>query len=201
MQSRIPEVAPQATYVHCIAHCLNLVISKSYSVPDIRHVLDRLQHCSRFFLNSPKRSGLLQLVVSKSLLDTQKCKPLLDLCKTRWAERHSAYQHFYQAFPFIVEALEIIGYRQHLDTYGGLYSDWEATVRSEAQQVAASFTSFGFIVTFMSIYQYLSHLTGITVKLQKASHDIVAAHDMITDTEVKMIYKEECEVSTDSQNF
>ena len=55
VQARISEVTPQATYVHCSGHCLNLVISKSCSVPDIRHVLDRLQHCSRFFLNSPKR--------------------------------------------------------------------------------------------------------------------------------------------------
>ena len=66
-----------------------------------------------------------------------------------------------------------------------------STVTGEAQLVVASITSFGFIVTFMSLYQYLSHLAGITVKLQKASLDIVAAHDMIT--EVKMIYKEECE--------
>ena len=43
----------------------------------------------------------------------------------------------------------------------------------------------------MSLYQYLSHLAGIKVKLQKASLDIVAVHDMIT--EVKMIYKEERE--------
>ena len=44
VQARISEVAPKATYVHCSGHCLNLVISKSCSVPDIRHVLDRLQH-------------------------------------------------------------------------------------------------------------------------------------------------------------
>ena len=43
----------------------------------------------------------------------------------------------------------------------------------------------------MSLYQYLSHLAGIKVKLQKASLDIVASHDMIT--KVKMIYKEERE--------
>ena len=40
-------------------------------------------------------------------------------------------------------------------------------------------------VTFMSLYQYFSHLATITVKLQKVSLDIVAVHEMIT--EVKMI--------------
>ena len=189
VQARICEVAPLATYVHCGGHCLNLVIVKSCSLPDVHHVLDRLEYCCRFFLYSPKRTGLLQLVVSKNVLDTQKRKPLLDLCKTRWAERQSAYQHFYQSFPFIVDALEVIGYRHHLDMYGDLYSDWDPKSRSEAQQIVTSITSFGFIVTFMTVYQYLSHLAGITVKLQKTTLDIVAAHEMVA--EVADTYKEE----------
>ena len=189
VQARIREVAPLATYVHCGGHCLNLVIVKSCSLPDVRHVLDRLENCCRFFLNSPKRSGLLQLVTSNNVLDTQKRKPLLDLCKTRWAIRQSAYQHFYQSFPFIVDALEVIGYQHHLDKYGDLYSDWDPKSRSEAQQIVASITSFGFIVTFMTVYQYLSHLAGITVKLQKTTLDIVAAHEMVA--EVAETYKEE----------
>ena len=32
------------------------------------------------------------------MYDAGKWKPLLDLCKTRWAERHNAYQHYYQAY-------------------------------------------------------------------------------------------------------
>ena len=30
------------------------------------------------------------------------------MCKTRWSERDLAYEHFYLALPFIVEALESI---------------------------------------------------------------------------------------------
>ncbi len=127
--------------------------------------------------------------MSKSVLDTQKRKALLDLCKTRWAERQSAYQHFYQSFVFMVDALEVIGYQHHLDKYGDIYSDWDAKSRSEAQQIAASITSFGFIVTFLTVYKYLSHLAGITVKLQKTTVDIVAAHEMVA--EVAETYKEE----------
>ena len=33
----------------------------------------------------------------------------------------------------------------------------------------------------MTMYQYLAHLAGITVKLQRATVDIVEAHDMITE--------------------
>ena len=109
VQARIKKQAPLATYVHCNRHCLNLVISKSCALPQVRNVMDRLRSCCRYFLNSPKRSGVLELIVTHNVEDQAKRKPLLDLCKTRWAERHCAYQHFYQAFVFLVEALEMIG--------------------------------------------------------------------------------------------
>ena len=146
VQARIKQEAPLATYVHCSGHCLNLVITHSCSLPEVRNVIDRLQHCCRFFLNSPKRSGLLELVISKNVHDPGRRKPLLDLCKTRWAERHSAYQHFYQGYMHIVTALEVIGYKKHYDEYGELYGDWDAKVRSDAQQIAVSITSFNFLV-------------------------------------------------------
>ncbi len=43
VQASIREEAPLATYVHCIGHCLNLVISKSCALPQVRNVIDRLQ--------------------------------------------------------------------------------------------------------------------------------------------------------------
>ena len=85
------------------------------------------------------------------------------------AERHTAYQHFYQAFVFIVEDLEMIGFKRHLPKYGDMYADWDPANRNEAQQMLASITSFEFIVVFMTMYQYLAHLAGITVKLQTAT--------------------------------
>ncbi len=118
-----------------------------------------------------------------------KRKPLLDLCKTRWAERHIAYQHFYQAFTYMVEALELIGYRRHLNKYGDLYADWDPANRTEAQQIVASITSFTFIIGFLTVYQYLSHLAGITVKLQREALDILDAHQLIASTTTT--YKEE----------
>ena len=62
----------------------------------------------------------------------------------------------------------MIGYRRHLEKYGDLYSDWDPASRSEAQQVLVSITSFEFIMVFLVIYQHLSHLAGITVKLQRS---------------------------------
>ena len=77
VQARIQQSDPLAAYVHCSGHCLNLAISKSCSLPDICNVMDRLQHCCWYFLNSPKRSGILELIVNQNIPDSSGRKPLL----------------------------------------------------------------------------------------------------------------------------
>ena len=150
VQGRILQVARLASYIHCSGHCLNFVITKSCTVPDIRCALDRLKYCCKFFLNSPKRSGLLEQVVSAKVPDAEKRKPLLDLWKMQWAERHVAYQRFYQGLPFIVEALEVMGYKRHIS-------------RSTARPTSTRSRKFGVRRTFVAVYQYLSHLSRTTV--------------------------------------
>ena len=54
---------------------------------------------------------------------------MIDLCKTRWAERHSAYKHFYQAFIYIVEALEVISTSGK--TSDQVFSDWDTVSRQD----------------------------------------------------------------------
>ena len=89
----------------------------------------------------------------------------------------------------------MIGFRRHLDKYGDTYADWDPSSRSDAQQILASITSFEFIVVFMTMYQYLSHLAGITIKLQKTALDIVEAHEMISQV-LKMYQDERKEVDS-----
>ena len=189
VQGRIQEVAPLATYIHCSGHCLNLVISHSCGIPEVRNVLDRLKHCCRTFLDSPKKNSLLEAVVKKNVPDGISRKAILDLCRTCWVERQSAYQHFYQAYCYIVIALEVIGHRMHLAEYGADYSDWDSDSRSDAQQLLASITRFDFIAVFLTMYFYFSHLSGVTVKLQGRAVDIITAHQMISS--IKDIYKKE----------
>ena len=99
VQARILIKALLATYVHCNDYCLNLVIIKTCALPQVRNFIDRMQYCCLYFRNNTKRNGILKLIVTHDV-DQSKRKPLLDLCKTRWAERHSAYQHFYEAFVY-----------------------------------------------------------------------------------------------------
>lgn len=57
VQRRIKNQSPNAVYVHCSSHTLNLVISHSCALPNIRNAVDKLKQCSLFFLGSPKREG------------------------------------------------------------------------------------------------------------------------------------------------
>jgi len=125
--------------------------------------------------------GVLELIIRQNVVEETRIKPLLDVCWTRWAECQSAYQHFYLAYVFITEALELIGYKWHMDKDGTTFSDWDTASCSDAQQLLAGITCFEFIVVFLIACQYLSHLAGITVKLQKRTLDIIEAHEEIKE--------------------
>ena len=168
-------------YTHCSGHCLNLVISHSSSLPIIRNVLDKTKAICFYFLKSPKRNELLLEIVSKSLVESNKRKPLIDMCKTRWAERHSAYQHFYQCYVFIVKSLEVIGMGLHKSELSDNFADasWDHDSKCTAISLLHGLTDFEFIVVFLTAYHFLSHLSGITVKLQSTTIDIIDAYQQI----------------------
>ena len=73
--------------------------------------------------------------------------------------------------------------------YDDTHADWDTSSQSDAQQALASITTFEYIVVFLIVYQYLSHIAGITVKLQKCAFDIIEAYEQIT--EVSKVYKDE----------
>ena len=104
VQALIREEAPLAGYMHCSGHALNLVIASSCRQVEIRNMTDKLKAVCSFFLFSPKREGLLLDIVNRSAVHPSKRKPLIDMCRTRWAGRHIAYSHFYQCYVYIVQA-------------------------------------------------------------------------------------------------
>ena len=58
----------------------------------------------------------------------------------------------------------------------------------EACGLLAAITSFDFIISFMTIYQFLSHLEGITVKIQSTSLDILKAYDMVSILQMSVAF-------------
>ncbi|KAF0763559.1 zinc finger MYM-type protein 1-like, partial [Aphis craccivora] len=97
LQKRICEREPNAVYVHCAAHNLNLVLKDAVCVQPIQIFLDNIQHLYTFFSSSIKRWDLLLNVNSLSSQNNrssssklEKIPTLKRLCPTRWSSRHDA---------------------------------------------------------------------------------------------------------------
>ena len=82
-------------------------IVHSCDQPVIRNVLQTLKDTCNFFMYSRKWNNLLLCVIEKDSPDTKKTI-LKNKWKTRWVERHEAYEVFFALFSGIVRALEVM---------------------------------------------------------------------------------------------
>ena len=89
---------------------------------------------------------------------------------------------------FIVKALELIGHGMHSEEFEEFAKGWDSKARSDASCLLAGICNFEFIITFLTAYQFLSHLSGITVKLQSGTAGII---DVFMEVgEIKNVYAE-----------
>lgn len=104
VQKRIRDVAPQAIYVHCHAHCLNLVLVdcvKSNS------------HCSDFFsllqshynFMSTSKSHVVFMEKQKELYPDKQPRQLQSLSETRWACRYLSLEAIASTFDAVLATL------------------------------------------------------------------------------------------------
>ena len=79
---------------------------------------------------------------------------VIGLCKTCWAERDIAFEHFYLAYPFIVKALEIInGTCQGIETYpDDIKVGWETEARRDATAHFNALCNFGNLIGAVALY-------------------------------------------------
>ena len=91
--SRIVALHPKALYTHCAAHVLNLCVVKCCSISEIRNAMDIADGVCRFFKYSPKRQLCLEEWVER-VLEGEKRRKIKSVCKTRWVERHEAFEVF-----------------------------------------------------------------------------------------------------------
>ena len=175
-------------YTRCSGHALPLVITHSCSLPSVRNTLDKLKTIFLFLQFNPKRIALLADICSRNISHPTRRKPLINLFETRWAARHDAYSHFNQAFVFIVDAFKImIGASSTVDYDEDFVTKWDVKTKGDAASLLASITSFDFIVSFLIVHQMLSHLSGITVQLQKCTINILEAYSNITAVSMPLI--------------
>ena len=129
-----------------------------------------------FFINSLSVKVFLQRMV------------LIDVCRSRWAAWCNTCSHFYTAYVVIVKALEVNALGLHKDIYtNDVTSEREGKYRADSRRLLTRLEQFEFNITLLTVYQYLSHLEGTTIKVQSTSLNIVYAFRMVE--EVKDVYQ------------
>ena len=131
VQSKIREKYPNATYVHCRSHVLNLgIASGCRNVPSIRNLFDSVEILTWFLSGSAKRKQLLlesatisgaqgddqQLIgllnesddgsSTQAIREASKRKVVPALCTTRWTGRVSTLSTLLVKYVIVLKTLE-----------------------------------------------------------------------------------------------
>ena len=122
--ARILAKYPKAIYVHCAAHRLNLCVMKACSIQVVNNMMQTADSVSRFFNNSPKRQLALEKWIDSVLPEEERRKKLKEMCRTRWIERHEAFEVFIDLFLPTVSCLK--------DIVHAPVADWNRETRSDA---------------------------------------------------------------------
>lgn len=111
VQAKVKQVAKHAFYVHCSAHCLNLVIVDTVkSVADAGTFFSLLERLYVFISGSYVHNKWLE--VQREMFDGPP-RELQQLSDTRWACRHIACRNVMDRLPAIVQVLEEIASENH----------------------------------------------------------------------------------------
>ena len=179
--SFILKESENAVVTHCCMHNLNLSIAASARIQVIDNMIELYKNIFKkiFFKLSPKKETLLNYIAEIRRLDNNRRQILIGMCKTRWSERDLAYEHFYFALPFIVEALEIInGTHAEIGSFEKKHTEGrDYKTKREATLLLNAGTSFEFIISLIALYKLLHPLAGITNCLQERGVDIIEAYD------------------------
>lgn len=170
VQARILGINPKALYFHCAAHCLNLCIVKACTVPAVKNMLAVLKQLSLFFSQSPKRQRKFEEVIGQAdEVQTQR-KKLVDLCRTRWVERHHAFETFASLSQLVFICLEQI-----------VEENWDGETVSKASGFLHALCDSNFLIAFVVARRCLQYLQPLSVLLQKRTQDVVQSYKEITN--------------------
>jgi len=152
----IQSICPSAIYVHCAAHCLNLVLSKSVEIQEIRVAVTGVQDACNYFKHSAKRIDQLEKAVQR-LCPQASHSRLKQYCATRWVERHDSMFVF----------LEL--YDPHMDV---LHNNGELSL-------AGRITYPQFIIAVLILRKVMGMTKGLSQSLQAKELELTTAVEEI----------------------
>ena len=171
VQRRVIEFAPNAVYIHCYAHVLNLALVDSVKsigeASEFFHLLEALY----VFVSSSKVHVLFtekqqQLHPNKRIMELQK------LSDTRWACRYAAVNAVCQTYDSLLLTFEEIAES----------SDYSQVV--QAKGLYHQLKSFTFILLLAVFDKILSATKQLSDQLQSSTIDLCSASELVTATKV-----------------
>ena len=174
---------------HCCGHNLALNICTACKLV-IRNVLDTVKDTCMFVRGSKKMS-LLRDVVKNNPHFSEHQQPIFDICVTRWVENLDGYNMFLIVYAFIIEALEFMALKLHLEKYRLVKIRSRKSISHN--RVLGSLRNFCFLIVRTIMVKYLSYIKGPIRKIQDRSLDLYEIVDVIrnTQTGVMLLRSEE----------
>jgi hypothetical protein len=161
VQAIIRDEFPAASYVHCASHSLNLTLSSACKLSQIRNTHGIIGEVAVFFNRSAKRVDLLRQCIQDLAPETKK-KRLVQLCETRWVERHDAVITFVELFNCVLLGLDRCG-------------DLDVNTSSKANMMNNSIRKSEFLVAVVVLESVLAVTLPLSQALQKSSVDLIQA--------------------------
>lgn len=173
----IRQVAPMALYHHCAAHRLNLAILSACKVTAFMNTESYIGEMARFFRFSAKRQRFLDRAIDSECPGAS-AKKLKDACKTRWVQHIDSYAVFMELLPAIhttFEAMVSPTSFQNLGTDWG----WEGDTVKKAEGYIFQLKSPSFLICLQILFECLSRLRSVTIKLQMQAIDVLYAYKQV----------------------
>lgn len=175
VQAHVTKLHPKAIYVHCFSHSLNLAISNSTNVQDIRNCIGIVEKLYTFF-ETPKRKDVLQSKIEESACKSKR-HGLKQMCPTRWVERHDSIMIMVELLEPVFQALEQI-------------SDWEdRDTSASANLLLNSIRQPNFLISLLILEKLLSYSLPLSRLLQSTTIDLSLAlnHVNVLESALKRI--------------
>uniref|UniRef100_A0A8C6SRB2 Zinc finger MYM-type protein 1-like n=1 Tax=Neogobius melanostomus TaxID=47308 RepID=A0A8C6SRB2_9GOBI len=170
VQARMKSEAPLAFYVHCNAHCLNLVLVDSVKcIPEANCFFSLLQKLYVFVSGSYVHQRWLE--VQREMFQGAP-RELQRLIETRWACRYNACKTVKDRLPAIIRLLKEIAEDQN--------GDRAVEARGLLAQIDLKFVSL--LVTFTSVLGEIKYLSAILQSPQLDLGTAVTLVDSLVDT-------------------
>lgn len=166
VQAHIRQDCPQALYVHCCSHSLNLALCHSCKLQSVRNCVGTVKSIITFLKGSPKRMGILRKKIALILPECH-TSTLTSTCETRWVENHKSLLKFKEIFKPILETLEELSDDLDVDTSSKASSFVRATINGE------------FVVSLCFIAKVFSYTLTLCKALQSPLCDLKSAIDHV----------------------